>query len=108
MSYDYWRECVSCALSDAGVDATGAQIDAVANDIRIGVEMQHEYSAPAPSPMVTELENAKKRAVAREEELERRLHATEKLAMELGGFRPDSYRMCHVEYRDGQAYVETR
>lgn len=107
MSYDYWKECVASALSDADVTATDAQIEAIARDVRIGVEMEHEYRAPAPNPLVTELENAKKRASSREEELERRLRATETLAMELGGFRPDSYRMCHVAYRDGQAYVET-
>ena len=45
---EYWRECVSNALEDAGVSATGEQIDAIAHDIQGGAEMKSEAFGPVP------------------------------------------------------------
>jgi hypothetical protein len=66
---DYWKECISEALEDAGIKASDEQIDTVTS----WVEGAHENYGMAhghdciPNPMVTENEDLKKK-LKREQE----------------------------------------
>lgn len=106
--FDYWTEVVSCAFDDAGIQATPKQIEDVAHDMRTAHEMEYEYRAPAPNPLMAEIQGLKDRAKRREEELQRQLDETEKLALRARGFSDDSERV-QVTYRAGEgAHFEER
>jgi len=62
---DYWLECVSIALEEAGVKATPEQLDEIARSVEGGHE-NYGMSYPTPeSPFKRELEETKKK-LARE------------------------------------------
>lgn len=60
---DYWTECISTALDEAGIVATKEQIEIIVGAVEGGHEnygMAHGYDC-IPSPLATELNEQKKR-----------------------------------------------
>lgn len=59
---DYWKECISEALDECGIEATSEQIAHVADAVRVSHEnygMSYGYDA-IPNPLRTEIDRLKK------------------------------------------------
>ena len=73
---DYWNECISEALEDAGITATNEQIDTVAS----WVEGAHDNYGMAfghdciPNPLQTQVDDLRREAVKRQEDHDQRVH----------------------------------
>ncbi len=54
---DYWKECVECALEDAGVAATKEQIEQIIEAVRAGFDC-YGMAYPAPSsPLISGIDD---------------------------------------------------
>lgn len=55
----YWRECVECALDEAGVEATEKQLDEIARSIEFAAGMEFEATGREHIPNPLQFENAR-------------------------------------------------
>lgn len=101
--FKYWKEATSCALEEIGLELNNESLEIVANNLMLSAELEDESTGQLciPNPLLTEIENLKKKHKKEIERIEEVEEVYKKHIMSV-----HNVESHHIQVKYGQLWIE--